>query len=210
MKGIRIIILLNRKGTRGELKMSEEKGQNQSAKKEGGSRRLIIILGILIIVLLVAVIVILLLKKEPEQAQEAQQPSGREVVNESRIVLDEQSAQDTLDEMRKQVEEGMFECSMSMEWTFADGHSESKDAFVENTSNNTHPIYFDVVLDGSDDVIYSSPILPVGTQLTNFKLDVPLGAGTYHALCKYTLLEDEESQEPLSSANFVITINVLE
>jgi len=190
--------------------MSEvQNGQNQPTKKEGGSSRLIIIIGILIIALLLAVIIILLLRKEPTPPQEAEQPAGREVVNDSRIVLDEQSAQQTIDEMRKEVEEGMFECSMSMDWTFADGNSESKDAFVENSESNTHPIYFDVVLDGSDEVIYSSPILPVGTQLSNFKLDVPLEAGEYQALCKYTLLKDEETQEPLSSANFVITIKVL-
>lgn len=190
--------------------MSEvQKGQNQTTKKEGGSGRLIIIIGILIIALLLAVIIILLLKKEPEQAQTVpEQPTAREVANSSRIVLDEETAQSTIDEMREQVEEGMFECSMSMEWTFADGDSESKDAFVENSKNNTHPFYFDVVLDGTDELIYASPILPVGSQLTNFKLDKPLAAGTYQALCKYTLLKDEESQEPLSAANFVITISV--
>lgn len=191
--------------------MSEvQNGQNQSNKKEGGSGKLIIIIGIVVIVLLLAVIIVLLLKKEPEQAQTApEQPTGREVANASRIVLDEETAQSTIEEMRKEVEEGMFECSMSMDWTFADGNSESKDAFVENSSSNTHPIYFDVVLDGTDEVIYSSPILPVGSQLTNFKLDVPLEAGTYTALCKYTLLKDEEGQEPLSAANFVITISIL-
>jgi len=177
--------------------------------KDQGSKKTVIIIGIVIIILLLAVIIILLLRKEPDKAEpDAGQSATRETVNESRIVLDEQSAQETIDEMRKQVEEGMFECSMSMDWTFEDGNAESKDAFVENSSSNSHPLYFDVVLDGSDEVIYSSPILPVGTQLTNFKLDVPLEAGTYKALCKYTLLKDEETQEPLSSANFVININV--
>jgi hypothetical protein len=111
--------------------------------------------------------------------------------------------------MRQEVEEGMFECSMSTEWTFADGNAESKDAYVANSSNNTHPFYFDVRLDGSDEVIYSSPIIPVGGQLTNFKLDKPLSAGTYEAVCMYSLLKDEVSQEVTSAAGFVVTITVL-
>jgi len=190
--------------------MSENKGQNQSTKKEGGSGRLIIIIGAVIIVLLLVTIVILLLKKSPEQnSSDLGRTVMREVGNESRIILDEQNAQETIDEMRKAVEEGMFECSMSTTWTYEDGNSESKDAYVANSKNNTHPFYFDVRLDGSDEVIYSSPVLPVGSTLTNFKLDKALDAGTYKAVCMYSLLKDEESQEVTSSAGFVITINIL-
>jgi cytoskeletal protein RodZ len=191
------------------MKMSD-KGQNQSAKKEGGSSRLIIIIGALVIVLLLAVIIILLVKKQPEPTvADSSQTSEREVANESRIILDESSAQNVMDEMREKVEEGMFECSMSMDWTFENAETESKDAYVANSENNRHPFYFDIVLNGSDEVLYSSPVLPVGATLTNFKLDKPLEPGTYEALCKYTILQDEESQEPISAANFVITIKIL-
>jgi hypothetical protein len=100
-----------------------DKGQNQS-KKEGGSSKLIIIIGVLIIVLLIALIAVLLLKKSPEPASDQGQTGGREVVNDSRIILDEKSAQSVIDEMREEVEEGMLECSMSTEWTFDDGTSE--------------------------------------------------------------------------------------
>jgi hypothetical protein len=190
--------------------MSDVQGQNQSKVKEGGSSRLIIIIGVIIIILLLALIAVLLLKKQPEPSNsESVQRVERETVNESRIVLDESTAQDAIDEMRKQVEEGMFECSMSTEWTFENGDSESKDAFVANSKNNTHPFYFDVVLEGSDEVIYSSPILPVGSKLTDFKLEKAPAPGTYEAICQYTLLDNEDSQEPISAANFIITIKIL-
>jgi hypothetical protein len=189
-------------------------GNDKGGEKDTKRKYIIIIVAaVVVIAALAGVIIFLLTQRNKPQAQTETNTentgSGRDVVQSARVVLDEDSAANVMDEMREQVEEGMFECSMSMEWTFGNGHSESQDAYVENSSNNTHPIYFDVVLDGSDYVIYSSPILPVGTQLTNFKLDVPLGAGTYQAICKYTLLDDEESQTPISAANFMITINVL-
>ena len=132
----------------------------------------------------------------------------REEANSSRIILDEESAQSVIDQMREEVEEGMFECSMSTDWSFKDGNAESKDAYVANSKNNRHPFYFDVVLKDSEELIYSSPLLPVGSELTNFKLSTALPAGKYKALCKYTLVQDEQNQEPISAANFVVNITI--
>ncbi len=192
--------------------------QSTSAGKESKNKKkvlLIIIIAVLMVIVIALVgAVAYLLGRSSNQNTAEQMPANavetnRGIVGESRMVLDEESAESVLDEMRKQVEEGMFECSMSTEWTFQDGTSESKDAYVANTSNNTHPIYFDVVLDGSDEVIYASPILPVDSKLTNFKLDKDLEPGTYEAICKYYLLQDMENQEVISSANFIITIKIL-
>jgi hypothetical protein len=104
----------------------------------------------------------------------------------------------------------MFECQMSMTWTFADGTSESNDAIVVNSKNNTYPFYFDVTLNDTDELIYSSPVVPVGSQLANIKLDKDLDPGEYKATVMYSLLEDVESQALKSQAGFVITINVYE
>jgi hypothetical protein len=97
---------------------------------------------------------------------------------------------------------------MAMKWTFPDGKSESKDAYVANSVNNTHPICFDVYMKDSEELLYSSPVLPVGTDLKNIKLDKELPAGEYKATVMYTLLKDTESQEEISSAGFVITITI--
>lgn len=167
---------------------------------------LIIVLAVIIIAF-VAVVAFLIGRMERDGGSDSD-TGRREVAESARLILDEDSAQNVLDEMRKEVEEGMFECSMSTEWTFKDGSSESKDAYVANSANNTHPFYFDVILDGTEEVVYSSPVVPVGSRLTDFKLDKQLEAGTYEAICKYVLLSDEESQEEISTANFVITITV--
>lgn len=188
--------------------MSERKGQNQSGDKKGGIGKIIIALAAIIILLLI-IVIILLLKKDGHDDDETNVGSTRQVTESTRLVLDEESAMSVLDEMRKEVEEGMFECNMSMTWTFANGEAESKDAYVANSANNTHPIYFDLYLNDTNELIYSSPVIPVGSQLTDFKLDKALPAGTYKAKCAYSLLSDEESQEVTSNVNFIITLEVL-
>lgn len=191
--------------------MSEgSKGQNSSAEKKGGASKLIIIIGAVIIVLLVAIILILLLKKTPEPTESAGNDNTRTVAESTRVVLDADSASNIMDEMRKEVEEGMFECQMSMTWSFADGTSESNDAIVVNSSNNSYPLYFDVTLNDTNELIYSSPVVPVGSQLTQIKLDKDLDPGEYEATVMYSLLDDETSQTVKSQAGFVITIIVYE
>jgi hypothetical protein len=113
-----------------------------------------------------------------------------------------------MDEMRNEVAEGMFECNMSMTWTFADGSAKSNDAYVANSENNKYPIFFDVILKDTGETIYSSPVLPVGSKLTDFALDKHLEAGNYKATVMYSLIRDEQSQEIVSQAGFVIKINV--
>ncbi len=186
------------------------KSQNLPNEGKGGDSKVLIIIGLAIIVLLLVVIIILLLKKDSGTADAGigTQNGGREVAGSTRVVLDEETAGSVYEEMRQEVEEGMFECNMSMSWTFEDGESVSKDAIVVNSENNKYPIYFDLYLKDTNELIYSSPVLPVGTQLTDIKLDKALPAGTYKVVCQYTLIRDVESQEEISSAGFVITVTV--
>ena len=185
----------------------------ESGKKNKTAIIVIIILAVVVIAL-VGVVAFLLGRgsKEDGGAQTGvpEERPSREVASRSvRTVVDEKSAEDIMNQMREEVAEGMFECQMSMEWTFEDGKSESKDAYVANSKNNTHPIYFDIYLGDTEELIYSSPVLPVGTDLKDIKLDKELKAGEYKATVMYTLLKDVDSQEEVSSAGFVITIKVL-
>lgn len=188
------------------MPINKKEGKASEEKKD--SKKILIFLALIIVLLLIIVVLLVkgYLENEISGNSADDQNGNREVAGSTRMVLDEETAGSVYEEMRKDVEEGMFECSMSMTWTFEDGGSESKDAIVLNSSNNSHPFYFDVTLENDDEILYSSPVLPVGTQLTNIKLDRPLEAGTYRAVCKYTLLKDEESQEEISSAGFIITI----
>jgi hypothetical protein len=189
---------------------TQEKGNQTGSAKRGF---IIIAVFLVIIIALVAVIAFLLGRNTNTGGSDigtdtGNTDNGREVVGSARVVLDEDSAANVMEEMRKEVEEGMFECNMSMTWTFDDGSAKSRDAYVANSTNNKYPIYFDVILNETKDLVYSSPILPVGAELANFSLDQDLDPGTYKATVMYSLIRDEESQEVISSAGFVITINI--
>ena len=190
--------------------MSDNGNGNDQAKsaKRG---YIIIIVFLVIIVALVGVIAFLLGRNTGGSdigTDTGNKDNGRKVAESARVVLDEDSAANVMEEMRQEVEEGMFECNMSMTWTFDDGSAQSRDAYVANSTNNKYPFYFDVVLNDTKTLVYSSPILPVGAELTNFSLDYDLDPGTYKATVMYSLLRDADSQEVISSAGFVITINI--
>lgn len=175
------------------------------------SRTVIIVAAILaaMVVALTGIIIFLLNRGNVNANADAGTDTPRKVASSVRTVLDEDSAKNVMDQMREEVREGMFECQMSMTWTFADGKAASKDAYIANSTNNTHPICFDVYMQDTEELLYSSPVLPVGTDIRNIKLDKELAAGKYQATVMYKLLSDVDSQEEISSAGFVVTINVL-
>lgn len=185
--------------------MSETAGNNGNSKKKNKAVILIAAVFAVVVIVLLGVIIYLL----GRGSDNGNDDSRRETAGSVRTVIDEGSADDIMDQMREEVAEGMFECQMSMSWTFADGQAESQDAYVANSTNNTHPICFDVYLRDTEELIYSSPVLTVGSELRNIKLDKELPAGEYQATVMYTLLEDVEDQNEISQAGFVVTIKVL-
>ncbi len=182
------------------------------SKKKNNAPLIIIITVLAVVVIALVVAMVILLGRGKNDGSSADsvgtEAATRQVAGSVRTVVDEASAQNVMDQMREEVAEGMFECKMSMNWTFEDGKSASKDAYVANSSNNTHPIYFDVLMNDTEEVLYSSPVIPVGADLRDIKLDKELPAGDYKATVMYTLLKDAESQEKISSAGFVISIKV--
>jgi hypothetical protein len=188
-------------------------GNNTEKSNQSGSAKrgfIIIAVFLVIVIALVAVIAFLLGRSANSGSgngtESSNSDNGRKVMESARVVLDEDSAANVMEEMRQEVEDGMFECKMSMTWTFPEGSVASKDAYVANSTNNKYPIYFDVILDGEN--IYSSPVLPVGAELKNIILDKDLEPGTYNPTVFYYLIRDEVSQEVISSAGFVVTVNV--
>lgn len=173
----------------------------------GKSRRNIIIVIVIAFIVLIAaltVCIVLLLTKKEEPAQLSEGPARNTVLD--RGVVEEDNAGNIMDEMTEKVSKGMFECKMTTAWTFDDGKSESPNAYVANVENNLYTLYFDVYEEATNELLYSSPLLPVGTELKNFKLDKELPAGEYDAVVMYTMVD--ENQEEVSSVGFKVTITV--
>lgn len=178
-------------------------------KESAGKKRrnviiLIVVAFAVLVVALITCIVLLLAKQKEEPVQEPQSTSRSTVLD--RGFVDEDNAGDIMDEMSEKVSKGMFECKMTTAWTFDDGKSASPNAYVANVENNLYTLYFDVYEESTNELLYSSPMLPVGTELKNFKLDKELAAGEYDAVVMYTMVD--ENLEEVSSVGFKVTITV--
>ena len=183
---------------------------NQS-ESAGKGRKVIIIIAFVVLLTALAVCIVLLLSKEDASndnpVAETRQRSEAEQALE-RGFVSEDSADDIMEEMADKVADGMFECEMTMSWTFQDGNSVASNAYVANSENNLHTLYFDVSDNSTDELLYSSPMMPVGSELREIKLEKELPAGDYSALVMYTLVD--ENYEEVSKVGFNITISILQ
>ena len=166
--------------------------ENQKETANKGRRKMIIIAFVVLCAALVVCVVLLLQKTKPKELD--------------RGFVDESNKDKVMEDMGNKVAEGMFECKMTTSWVFEDGKSESPNAYVANVESNLHTIYFDVYDTATDELLYSSPMLPVGTELNNIKLEKELQKGEYDAVVQYTLVGEEN--EEVSTVGFNITISV--
>lgn len=179
-----------------------------SKQKENSGKKPIVIIIIAALVVLVAALVVCIVLLLRNQKEEPIQNSAN-VTNTSildRGIVDNENAGEIMDEMSEKVEKGMFECKMTTAWTFDDGKSSAPNAYVANVESNLYTLYFDVYEEATNELLYSSPLLPVGTEIKNFKLDKELPAGEYNAVVMYKMVD--ENMEEVSSVGFKVTISV--
>lgn len=162
--------------------MSEKETQKpvQSSKTSSKNKKRNILIGSTFVVLLGVIGVLLYIIFKPE-------PVRSNVVTRDNV---ETAAQD----VKEKVREGMFEMTMNTQWIFPDSSSPSTNAYVSNSEHNNRAFYFDLVLSSNDEVIYSSPTLPVGTKIENITLEKEITAGTHDAVVQYYLLDDAGEQ----------------
>lgn len=171
----------------------------KEAPAKGGRSRLPLILSLSCIVLLAGVIVYLVFFRDTEP-----EPEGRTLRD---VVVAEDTVGEIMDEMmsREPVRAGNYIATMTNEWHFPNGKSASADAYVENDPSNNSPVYFDLELEETGEILYESPVLPLGTHIENFALDKELSQGTYPCVIVYHLIDDE--QNTLSTLR--IRVNVI-
>lgn len=100
-----------------------------------------------------------------------------------------------------------YTVSMSIDWSFEDGTSLSRNAYVENHVSNSRTVYFDLMLADTLELVYSSPYIPVGSTLQDFALDKDLEAGDYLAIVEYHLVDDDHNE--LSTVSVTVNLHIL-
>ena len=169
--------------------MAKQKENNISRK--GG--KIAVAICILIIAVLLGIIIYLLFGRKEE-------PVNRNVV------VNKDNVEEVLDQLEDPVPAGSYEVKMNSTWNFVSGNVPSDNAYVENVEANTNSVYFDVTRVDTEETIFESPILPVGSYLDNITLDSNLPAGIYDCLVTYYLLD--ENGESMSTVKLTLTINI--
>lgn len=172
-----------------------ESKSSDEAKKKGG--KVVLIICIVIILALIGVVLYLLLNKDSEEQTRRN------------VVVNEDNVDEIIQQMRDsdRVADGYYEMTMNSTWYFKNGTAASDNAYVENTITNTNAVYFDIMRSDTDETIFESPIIPVGSHLEEITLDKDLDAGTYDCVLIYHLL-DEDYENEISTVRVSVTIVV--
>jgi len=170
--------------------------------------QVILILGIVAIIAIAVVAAVVLTRPKPSDNS----PDNITDINSGykpigNLIVDEDNLAEIEREVSERVAKGRFETHMNTTWTFPDGKSASTDAVMGNSVNNNYPFWFEIVLPGTEEPIFTSSLLPVGSQLAEIKLDTPLEQGEYQATI-YVHMVDENNEPVESNMGFSITLKV--
>lgn len=162
----------------------------KSKNKKGGKIGLAICV---IVIIVLCVIIYLLLHREDDKTKR-------------NVVVNEENVEQVLSDIEDRVPAGNYEVMMNSTWTFKNGSASSEDAYVANSRANQNPVYFEITRSDTEEMIFESPIIPVGSHLDNITLDKELPAGSHDCVMTYHLLDDEE--ESISTVRVGLTIIV--
>lgn len=168
-----------------------QKLSNGTEKKSKKNITTVIVIAIIAIVIIVALVLFFTKSK----------------TNQKNVVVTPDNVEEILSDMQdQQAKAGTYEVTMNTTWDFEDGDSASSNAYVENSTANTNDVYFEIVRSDTNETIFTSPTIPVGSHLENITLDKVLEKGTYACMLTYYLLDDEGNTT--SKLNLKLTIHV--
>jgi hypothetical protein len=122
------------------------------------------------------------------------------------MVVVEENASSIKEWAETPVEDGYYRVQMNMKWDFPDGESLSSNAYVANAETNTRTVYFDLTLKETDELLYSSPFIPVTAKFDEIKLNRDLEKGEYPAMVTYHLVDDNFEEITTVSINIVLNV----
>ncbi len=110
--------------------------------------------------------------------------------------------------LNEKVEEGMINISMNTTPNFANGTS-AGNLMIVNEGINRYPQVVEIMRNDTNEVIYKSGAIAVGSKIESAKLSTDLDAGTYECTAMFYNV-DPETGVYLGCAGAIIHINVLE
>lgn len=120
--------------------------------------------------------------------------------------IQHRSREEVEEELNKKVEDGMINISMNMIPVFKDGTSEGN-LLIVNEEINKYPQVVEIYRADTDELIYKSGGIPVGSKIEYAKLSSDLEKGTYDCIAYFNAI-DPEANELIGRAGAKITIIV--
>ena len=181
---------------------------NYHPKHKSNSRTAVWIgAGVLAAVAIGAIIFIIVTLRSPTAKEEARAKAG--------IVYDPSATEGGWDNLspeeieaalNNKVAEGMINISMNTAPYFENGASEGN-IMIVNESINNYPQQVEFIRNDTQEIIYQSKAIPIGSKIERAKLDVELPAGTYECTAMFHNL-DPVSGEIIGTAGAIITITI--
>lgn len=104
--------------------------------------------------------------------------------------FEKKSQEELQEELNKKVEEGMMNISMNLNPIFEDGTSEGN-LLIMNEEINRYPQIIEIYRKDTNELIYRSGLIPVGSRVEYGKLLVDLDAGQYPCIAYFNGINEE-------------------
>lgn len=168
--------------------------------------------GILIGILLVIAILLATFRGcEKEENIEKLGETGSGIIYDNSAIEGGWKEADTdkiIESLNEKVEEGMINISMNTAPNFREGTAEGN-LMIVNEVINRYPQVVEITRNDTEEMIYKSGAIPVGSKIEHARLSVDLPAGTYDCTAMFYNV-DPDTGSYLGCAGAIISITVLE
>ena len=167
----------------------------------------ITVYAVIFLVLLVGAGIFLAVRLLHKPADAALASSKSGIVYDSSAVeggWDNLSPEEIAEKLNEKVAEGMINISMNTAPYFENGTAEGN-VMIVNEAINNYPQQVEFIRNDTQEVIYQSKAIPVGSKIERAALDVELPAGTYECTAMFHNL-DPVSGEIIGTAGAIINI----
>ena len=176
-------------------------------KQAKGNIRVVLAVVFLACAIGAGIFLITRLVSKPLSKEEARAKAG--IVYDSSAIeggWDNLSPEEIEARLNEKVAEGMINISMNTAPYFENGTAEGN-VMIVNEAINNYPQQVEFIRNDTQEVIYQSKAIPVGSKIERAALDVELPAGTYECTAMFHNL-DPETGDIIGTAGAIITITI--
>ena len=105
--------------------------------------------------------------------------------------------------LNRQVQDSMITMAINPEPTFRDGQG---NLMIHNDETNQGPIVVEIRRNDTDELLYTSPMIPLGKRINSGTLDVELPAGNYPCTAYFHYVDD--SGQILGTGGVSVTLHI--